>query len=110
MRRAVLEEGEVLVVEVVELKRHAEICRLDSHGSLVFRSCPQPRRMTMAEPGAGIGPAQVRRHLAVLHLAAAALAVVVGVLALAVGPDRAGVVHVWRSWRTFSITMFMPWV
>src|SRR6185295_13283972 len=43
---------------------------------------------------AGIGPAQVGRHLAVLDLAAAALAIVVGVLALAVRPDRAGIVGV----------------
>jgi hypothetical protein len=34
VRGAMLEEGEVLDVEIVELKRHAEIGGLDSHGSL----------------------------------------------------------------------------
>ena len=73
------------------VERHAEIVGLGLPWSV---SSPQPRRMTMAEPVPGIGPAQVGGDLAVLHLAAAALAVVVGVLALAVGPDGAGVVDV----------------
>src|SRR3990167_9730655 len=44
--------------------------------------------------GARIGPAHVGRHLALLHLAAAALAVVVGVPALAVGPHGTGIVGI----------------
>jgi hypothetical protein len=32
VRRAVLEEGKVLDVEIVEVKRHAEVGGLDSHG------------------------------------------------------------------------------
>src|SRR5215203_5592144 len=45
-------------------------------------------------PGARIGPAPVGRHLALLHLAAAALAVVIGVPALAVWPHGTGIVGV----------------
>src|SRR4051794_5140417 len=44
--------------------------------------------------GAGIGPAQVGRQLGVLDLPAATLAIVVGVLSLAVGPDRTRIVGV----------------
>src|SRR5262245_42637008 len=44
--------------------------------------------------GAGHRPAQIRTQLSILHLAASTLAVVIGVLALAVGPERTGVVHV----------------
>jgi hypothetical protein len=35
VRRTVLEKGEVLDIEIVELKRHAEVGGLDSHGSLL---------------------------------------------------------------------------
>src|SRR6187431_470094 len=45
-------------------------------------------------PGAGHRPAEVRTDFGALHLAAAAFAVVIGVLALPVGADRAGVVDV----------------
>src|SRR3954469_11032545 len=44
--------------------------------------------------GARHGPAEVGGHLAGLHLAAAALLVVVGMLALAVGADRTAVVDI----------------
>src|ERR1051326_4556049 len=44
--------------------------------------------------GAGHGPAEVGGDFDVLRLAAAALAIVIGVAALAVGTDRAAVVHV----------------
>src|SRR5262245_28746329 len=45
-------------------------------------------------PGSRIGPAQIGRQLALLDLPAAAFAIVVGVAALAVGPDRTGIVDV----------------
>ena len=91
VRRAVLEIFEVLDIEIVDVERHAEICRRES--PCLFSS-PQPRRMTIDEPVAGIGPAEIGADLDIPDLAAAALAVVVGVLALAVGADRAGIVGV----------------
>jgi hypothetical protein len=49
VRRAMLEVGEVLDVELVDRQRHAEIGGLDRHDFL-----PYPRRMTMAEPVPGL--------------------------------------------------------
>src|SRR5258705_4478767 len=44
--------------------------------------------------GAGHRPAQIRTQLSILHLAASTLAVIIGVLALAVGSNGTGIVHV----------------
>src|SRR6185437_9888183 len=43
---------------------------------------------------AGHGPAEIGRQLGVPHLAATALAMVIGVLAPAIGPDRTAVVRI----------------
>src|SRR5215813_5132843 len=55
---------------------------------------PLPALHNHGRTGAGHGPAEIRTQLGILHLAASAFAVVIGVPALAVGPDRTGIVHV----------------
>ena len=49
--RAVLEVGQVLDLEIVDVERHAEIGGLDSHDIV---PSAQSRRMTMAEPVPGM--------------------------------------------------------
>src|SRR5438045_8448173 len=44
--------------------------------------------------GAGHRPAEIGGQLGVLHLAATALAIIVGMLPLAIGPDRTAVVGI----------------
>src|SRR5262245_53090657 len=83
---AVLEVRDVLAVELVEPQTHSEIVGCDGHGSIA----PHDHR----RPGARIGPAEVRGHLAVLHLPTAPFLVVVGVPAPAVRADGAAVVDV----------------
>src|SRR5207248_9340382 len=56
----------------------------------LFRSAPHDHRRRRRR----IGPAEIGADFDILDLAAAALAVVVGVLALAVRPDRAGIIDI----------------
>ena len=144
---AMLEIRQVLVVQIIDAERHAQIVSADRHLSpFLFvlrglripgnsprtaanfsnptlgrdeRGQARPSRPgslfdrviqtyggsafghhALAAPhdhgrsGHRIGPAKVRRHLDVAHLPAASLAIIVGVLALAIRPDRTGIIHV----------------
>src|SRR5215469_17932933 len=56
------------------------------------RKLPPPHHYRRSR--AGHRPAEIGRYLGVPHLAATALAIIVGVLAPAVGPDRTAVVRI----------------
>ena len=50
--------------------------------------------MTIADPVQRIGPAEIGGDLDILHLTATTLAIIVGVLALAIRPDRTAIVRI----------------
>src|SRR5262252_10308339 len=58
----------------------------------IERSLPPPHHHRRSR--AGHRPAEIGRYFGVPHLAATALAIVVGVLPPAIGPDRAAVVRI----------------
>ena len=74
------------MVEIIDLKRHAEILR----GYHVTH----PLRITMADPVPGIAQPRLADNFRVLHLATTTLAIIVGMLPPAIGPDRATIVRI----------------
>src|SRR5262245_18015837 len=89
LRGAMLEIGKVLAIELIDIERHAQIVGLDRHWS-----SPSISPHYHGRARARHGPAEIGGDFALLHLATAALAVVVGVPALAVRSDRTGIIDI----------------
>src|ERR1700719_228803 len=88
--RAMAEIFEVLDIEVVHGESHAEIFAANSHALSPLSAAPHDHRRR----GRRVGPAEIGADLDIPHLTAAALAIIVGMLAFAVGADRTGIIRV----------------
>src|ERR1700720_650893 len=88
--RAMAEIFEVLDIEVVHGESHAEIFAANSHALSPLSAAAHDHRRR----GRRVGPAEIGADLDIPHLAAATLAVIISMLAFAVGADRAGIIGV----------------
>src|SRR5271169_757918 len=88
--RAMAEIFEVLDIKIIDGECRAEIFAANSHDLSPLSAAAHDHR----RGGRRIGPAEIGADLDVLYLAAAAFPIVVSMLALAVGADRAGIIGV----------------